>query len=166
MKRIEMAANLAIVVAALVVAGVLVKRHFLAPPTHGPAAASELEAGDRISLPGVDWTARKQTLVMVLSSRCGLCEQGGPFYQRLASAAATRGVQVVAVFPPSESNSEDFLARLAVPVSRVLQADLRAMKVAGTPTLVLVNRTGVVDRVWYGKLPSKREGEVLSALSS
>jgi hypothetical protein len=164
MKRIETAANVAVIVVALVVAGALVKRHFLPTAHGGRGHPAELEAGQRIALDGVDWKANQQTLVMVLSARCGFCTQGAPFYQRLAHAAADRGVPVVAVFPHSEKEGKEFLSRLSVPVGSVRRADLDAVKVPGTPTLVLVNREGVVDRVWYGKLPTEREGEVLSAL--
>jgi hypothetical protein len=90
-----------------------------------------------------------------------------PFYRRLASLRDQHQIdtQLVAVFPDSEGEARGVLrdARLdniglasGVPLSRI--------NVTGTPTLVLVDKRGVVSRAWPGELTPDGEGEVLKAL--
>jgi hypothetical protein len=40
----------------------------------------------------------------------------------------------------------------------------RELKVPGTPTLILVNRAGVIQQMWLGRLDERREAQVVSAL--
>ena len=83
---------------------------------------------------GVDFAAAEQTLVMVLQSDCPYCEQSLPFYRSLKSLPReSDDLQIVIVAPP------------------------------GTPTLLLVDRDGVIEAAWMGLLDQSREAEVLAA---
>jgi hypothetical protein len=44
------------------------------------------------------------------------------------------------------------------------QAPLDHVEVSGTPTLILVDRLGVVQRSWVGKQPAQGEAEVINTL--
>jgi hypothetical protein len=39
------------------------------------------------------------------------------------------------------------------------------LRVPGTPTLILVDRAGVIQQMWLGKLDASREAQVISALT-
>jgi hypothetical protein len=91
-----------------------------------------------------------------------------PFYRRLVALRDQHQIdtQLVAVFPDSEGEARGVLkdarldsVRLAsgIPLSRI--------NVTGTPTLLLVDRRGVVSRAWPGELTPDGEGEVLKALN-
>jgi len=51
---------------------------------------------------------------------------------------------------------------LGVPVGDIQRAELASLKIAGTPTLLLVDRRGVVENVWVGQLTDQGEADVLS----
>jgi len=42
---------------------------------------------------------------------------------------------------------------------------LASLHVSGTPTLLLVDRAGILKRYWVGQLSEREEAEVLSAVS-
>lgn len=165
-KRIELAANLAIIVVAILLAVVLLRSYVRRPPAPIQASTTAgIRAGTKLSLPGIDWSARGQTLVMALSTTCHFCTESAPFYQRLAQERARNlNLRLIAVFPQTSGESEEYLKRLAVHVDDVKQSDFMALGVSGTPTLILLNNQGVVEDSWRGKLTGDKEAEVLRRL--
>ncbi len=160
-KRIELLANVAIIVVALLLGAVLVKRYLL-PQAPSPQAQSRIQPGTKLSVPGIEWGKNERTLLLVLSTTCRFCTESSPFYQRLAQEKARKGgVGLIAVLPQSVSESQKYLNGLGVPVDDVKQAGLDAVQVRGTPTLIVADRTGAVLESWVGKLPAEAEAEVL-----
>jgi len=162
-KKTELAANVAIVIVAILLGVVLVKRYLLPSPSPSPAKA--IAAGDKISVPNVSWEKSNRTLLVVLALGCHFCSESAPFYKRITDEARKSGnVQIVAVLPQSRAEGQKYLSDLGVPVDDIEQADLRSIQVAGTPTLILVDKRGVVIDGWFGKLPSEQETDVISKL--
>lgn len=160
-KKIELLANVTIIALALLLGGVLIKRYLLTE-----AKPVEASAGDKISVPEVDWTKNGQTLLLVLQSDCRYCTESAEFYQRLVREAANRNrARIVAVLPQEVSDSRQYLDEHGIKVDEVRQGSLETMKIAGTPTLIMVNDKGVVTNVWRGKLTPEKESEVLSHLT-
>jgi len=60
--------------------------------------------------------------------------------------------------------AQDYLNRLGVSVDEVRQASLAEFGVRGTPTLLLVDDSGIVKNFWIGKIPLEQETDVLEAL--
>ena len=89
-----------------------------------------------------------------------------PFYQRLASAVgAQRAKTPLVAIVPHDSRPEEQLFRvygLDVPV--IGSVDFARLKIAGTPTLLLVDGRARVRRIWVGKLDAKGEADVMAAL--
>jgi hypothetical protein len=165
-KKIEIAANVAIIVVALLLGVVLVQRYLLTGPQ--PEAAARPAApkpGTKLSLPDVDWGRSRQTLVMVLSTDCRYCTESAPFYQQLAREKARHeDLRLLAVLPQSPEESQKYLSENGISVSEIKQAPPSAVGVSGTPTLIIVDAAGAVVDSWVGKLPTAREAEVLSRL--
>ena len=95
--KIEVAANIIVIVIAVVVGSVFLKDRL-------STAAPELDAvkvGDKLTnLDGWDWGAHEQTLVLGLRKGCHFCEDSAPFYQRLtAQQQGGSNSTMVAVFP-------------------------------------------------------------------
>ena len=163
-KGLEVSANVAIIIVAVLLGVVLVRQQLLggAQPRAGasqPGAAANL--GSKLALPGVDWAESKKTLVLALSSKCHFCSESAPFYQRLAKEG---GVRLIAVVPQDAAEGRAYLDRLSVPIGDVRQMPLGAIGVEGTPTLMLVDDKGVILNSWVGKLPASTEDEVLSKI--
>lgn len=167
-KRAEFLANVAIVVVALLLAGVLAKRFLFdkREETSTTAANYQVPAGTRVPLADVDWARNRRTLLLVLQRGCHFCAESAPFYQRLAREADDAAVRLVAVLPQEVTESRQYLAELHVPVSEVRQSTLGAVGVRGTPTLLLVDSQGVVEDSWVGKLSTEREEQVLRRLQA
>lgn len=170
LKKIELLANIAIILIALLLGVVLVKRYLLPQEPAAPSAAAPVEAriqpGTKVELPGVEWKGGEQTLVLVLSETCHFCTESAGFYQKLAQAKAQQGGQprLIAVLPQEVSKGQAYLSKLGVSVDTVMQAPMSAVGVRGTPTLILVDGAGLVKESWVGKLPPEKEAEVMSRL--
>lgn len=122
-------------------------------------------AGTRLSLPGIDWTRTGLTILLVLSKDCRYCTESAPFYQRLALEKAKHAnIKLIAVFPQTVEVGRNYLTDLGVAVDDVKKVTPTDLAVRGTPTLILVDGTGTVQKVWPGKLPPDQESEVLSEL--
>jgi thioredoxin-related protein len=166
-KRIELAANIAIIIVAILLSLVVIKKYLIATPIDAfdsVASVSQLTSFTKISIPGVNWQQNKQTLVLALSNTCHFCTESGPFYQRITKSRG--GTRLVAVVPQTESEGKRYLETLGVSVDDIKQTSLDSIRVRGTPTLLLVNSEGVVINTWIGKLPAQGEEDVLSKLLS
>jgi thioredoxin-related protein len=165
-KRIELIANIAIIVVALLIGVFTVKRYLL--PTSQPIqpeVESGVKTGVKLTLPAVDWEKNRQTLLLVLSKGCRFCTESAAFYQQLARQRGDRqNVRLVAVLPQEISEGQKYLSELGVTVDEIRQALPSALGARGTPTLILVNSAGLVTDSWVGKLPSDKESEVLNRL--
>jgi len=166
-KKIEVVANVSIIVAAIALTTVLAKRYFFSPvlPLAPPPAAASIQSGTKADFINVDWGKSDRTLLLVLQAGCHFCTESAPFYQRLArETAQMSGVHLVAVLPQDVADGSKYLNSLGVPVQDVRQARLDALGVSGTPTLILIDGKGVVMKTWVGKLSGDREAEVLNQL--
>jgi hypothetical protein len=120
-------------------------------------------AGDAVEIKGVNFASSEQTLVFAIQSSCHFCKESLPFY---AQVQASRGpkTKLVAVAPDSQDVLEAFAKSAGfIPDHLVTVPIFEALKVYGTPTLLLVNRNGVVKQVWVGRLSETRQREVLAA---
>lgn len=168
LQRVELAANLAIIITALLLCTVLVKKYLFSPATSvadkvAPAKRPS-QVGEKLSIQGVDWEKNGQTLILALSTTCHYCSESAPFYQQLVQKRG--GVRVVAVVPQNVDAGQQYLQKLGVHVDEVKQLTLESIRVQGTPTLLLVDGNGVVTNEWVGKLPAQREAEVIRRLQA
>jgi len=166
-KKLEVAANIAIIITALLLSVVLAKHYLVNGSEHtlkeGITDSSERNiTGKKIALPDIDWKNNKRTLLLALSTTCHFCTDSSPFYVRLTKEA--RSAHLIAVFPQSTADGRQYLNRHGVGIEDVHQSTLGSLGVQGTPTLILVDDKGVVLNSWVGKLPADKEAEVLSQL--
>ena len=172
-RRVETTANICIIVVAVIGATLLAKNFRFSPPqTDVPAVADSTKqkqnkvtgpaAGSTLSVPGIDWAESGETVVLALSNKCHFCSESAPFYKRLVRELSQRkDVRIVAVFPQEISEAKEYLSKLEVPIYEVKQARLDSFGIKGTPTLVIVDHTGVVKYAWVGRLTTDKESEVL-----
>jgi hypothetical protein len=174
-QKIELASHVAIIIVAVLISIVLVKNYLLpdsktkSGTDNNTAIASNTgEAGmvgKAISLPDTDWKRSDQTLVLVLSTGCIYCTESASFYKELAQKRAKQGnTSFVAVLPQPVDASRKYLSDLGIAVDDVRQLPPNSIGVRGTPTLLLVNKDGVVTDSWRGKLSPDKELEVMARL--
>lgn len=161
-KKIELLANVAIIVVAVLIGGVFIKKYFFDTRSHQPV---KITAGTKVSLQDVDWAKNGQTLLLVLQKGCHFCAESAPFYQGLTrEMESSKSTKLIAVLPQEVSESQQYLADLKVPINEVKKINPNFLGVSGTPTLILVNNAGEVIDSWTGKLPPDKEIEVLKKL--
>ena len=68
---------------------------------------------------------------------------------------------MIAALPQDVPEATKYLADNNVTVDQVIKANPGEAMVRGTPTLLLVDKNGVVLDTWVGKLPPEKENEVL-----
>src|SRR5262245_32311548 len=149
-KKLETAANLAILVVALIASAVLVKRYLWPKPQ--PAPPVQIAVGEKLLLEGVDWQAHGNTLVVALSPGCDSCSESAPFYRRIASELP--GLHMTAVLNQGVEEGREYLRSIDVKISDVQQGSLHKLKIRGTPTLILVDNEGLVRNIWLGHFPA------------
>jgi thiol-disulfide isomerase/thioredoxin len=176
-KGTQVAANVAIIVAATLLSAVLIKSYIIAKPgsPDGPTQASnaivgatrpavdvQIQPGTKISLSGVDWAKNGRTLLLAVSDKCHFCSESAPFYQRLASRHGK--IRLVAILPQPVDEGKKYLDGLNVSVDEIRQAPLTLLGIRGTPTLILVDNSGAVIQAWRGKLTTDKEAEVVASV--
>jgi thiol-disulfide isomerase/thioredoxin len=170
-KRVELIANVAIIVVAILLSVMIVKRFVLDKGAEqgrpDASSAKELSPGDKVPLSDIDWAKNNRTILLVVQKGCHFCTESAPFYQRLVKELSGRSdVRLIALLPQPVADGRQYLNELGVNVEDVRQVAPSQLNIQGTPTLVLVNNSGVVTDVWLGKLRSDTETQVIDKLKS
>jgi hypothetical protein len=162
-KRIEVLANVAIIVVAILLAAVLARNYLFGGA--GRPNRDTLTPGKKLSIDGVDWAKNDRTLLLVVAKNCHFCSESAPFYQRLdLEVSQGSDVKLLAIVPHDVQQGREYLDGLKVRVDDVKQADINSMGIGGTPTVVMVGSDGVVKNVWTGKLPPETESQVIEQI--
>jgi len=157
--------DVVVLIVALLLGFVVAKNYFFP----SKVAQSLIKPGDMLPpIEGVDLSSHDQSLLLALKVGCHFCEEDIPFYRRLLQLTESRELELnlVALFPDDGVAVRAFLQREKIPLKVVANAALRELKVTGTPTLILVDRTGRVIQVWTGALPPSEEEELIRRLKA
>lgn len=159
--------NAALVVLAIAFVGVLVKKFLFQPSNLPDEIAPTIEIGGRLDTVDVDWEKRDYTLVFGLSTACHFCTESGAFYREIVQRLKGRSqIQLIALFPEPASEGREYLQNLGVSIGDIRKTNLRAHGFAGTPTLLLIDRAGVVTDLWVGKLGVNMQTFVMERLDN
>jgi hypothetical protein len=163
-KWVGRTADVATVVLAIALTGLIAARFFggARPPKRPPAYA----AGESVPLlKNVDYSASDKTLAIVVRHDCHFCTDSLPFYGRLIAERNARSerVQIVVVAPEEDRASQQFLGANVRPDTFSVWERGR-LKIQGTPSVMLVDRSGRLIRLWEGRLTEKAERELISAV--
>jgi hypothetical protein len=77
-----------------------------------------------------------------------------------------KDVMLIGVLPEPVAEAESYLKREGVQLDELRQVTLSQMGVAGTPTMLLVNRRGIVVQAWVGKLDPDKQREFFKTMLS
>lgn len=160
--NIELGAQIAIAVAVVIAAGVLVKRNMFPSPAN-PGNRPRISAGEKLNVPNVDWAQNKKSLIFFLNKDCVYCTSSAPFYRQLIAEGSKRNVKSLAILPNTDQEARDYVKSLELPIDTVQTGVLESYKIAGTPTVLFVDRQGIVRSVWFGAVPA-REKEMRDTL--
>lgn len=165
-RKLEVTANILIIVVALLLGTVLIQKYLFrnnSPPLNETTRLKPV-IGSKVNLSGVTWSNQPKTLVFALAVGCHFCDESANFYKRIIASVQNKNVQLIAVFPNSQEESTAHLNELGLAKLEVKQAPLNTLGVSGTPTLILTNDKGEVTNFWIGKLAPDKELEVINQL--
>jgi hypothetical protein len=160
-RRLELAINVSSLLI-LVTIAVMIRL----PHASSAAPARPLyQVGDLLQIPGLHVGKASQTLVLVVSPSCHFCEASMPFYKSLGQArAASSQVQIIAAGPDEVADTRANFASHGVVIDDAIRVSLSDLKVTGTPTAILVDRSGTIIELWRGQLDGQGERSVEAAL--
>jgi len=165
--KLDVAANVAIILTCIIASVVLVRREFFPPRPEAPPGA--VTAGERLDvLRGALPAGAEKALFIAVAPNCHFCNDSMAFYKQLVERRDSAGspVKVVAAVASEDAKAQEQskLTASGVKPDAIVQLDFRQLKVPGTPTVLLVDRQGKVLSVWMGKLDARGESEVLKSL--
>lgn len=162
-KNLNRILNATIILIALFLCGVLVKKSFFdraASYDYGLAPHAKL------TIDGIDWTKTDRTILVALGTDCKYCTESAPFYRRIVQGLADQAnVRFIAVFSKKESGAEEYLKELGVSVSEFRYVSLASLGIRKVPTLAILDRNGIVTDMWVAKLPPRIESEIMQKLN-
>ena len=117
-------------------------------------------------IPGLEYSRSDQTLLIALSPGCEFCSESIPFYKRLIKDQNKGGklIRVIGLFPFSEGDARQYIQQENLNIEIISEVDFKALKIAGTPALVLADKSGKVRDFWIGRLSKDAEHQVMKAV--
>jgi thiol-disulfide isomerase/thioredoxin len=161
--KLEAVANVAVILTALAVGCVAIMRYVATQYVRHSVAAGDTLA----SIPGLEWNQHRRTLVLALNTGCHYCKDSVPLYQKLADAQRpkSRDLKLIAIFPNDPDSVREFSSRERIGVEGLAGVSFESMHLTVTPTVILVDERGRVQRSWVGVLTPRQELELLSIVS-
>lgn len=163
LRYVETAANICIICLGIALCLLLVRR--VTAPGARTQRADGLRAGQPLRGLDIQWQSNEGTLVLALSTQCKYCAESAPFYRRLTATAREQGIPVIALLPQEPTEARGYLQAKGIEVSGVHRSQ-SSIGISAFPTLMLVNRAGILDEFWVGKLGPDEERRVEVRLAS
>ncbi len=173
---LDTVANIAIILVCAIAAVVLVRNQFFPRTAQQPGMPPQVEKGEQYAqLKALVPAGSNRALVVAVQPGCHFCNDSLPFYKTIIDQRNQKNspVKFIAAVPTNDKpedakklvddESQKFAGAGAQPDGMV-NIDFAAIKVPGTPTLLLVDNNGKVLNVWVGKLDAGGEKEVLKTL--
>lgn len=127
----------------------------------GPPVA----VGSKVSIKSVEFRNRPSTLLLVSSPHCHFCLESKGFHRRLIADAESHNIPVF-VAVPDPSSSAAYVSSFNLRPGRLKAWSDLSGSVEGTPTLMAIDPSGRVARLWVGELQPAGETAVLEAVSA
>jgi len=103
--------------------------------------------------------------VLAIRTGCPYCEASLPFYRQLGEQEKGNALHahVLIVMPNDAVSGSSFLRKDDVDVQVIFGQRLGALRVSGTPTVLLLDSSGRIERAWMGQLTPLGEKDVMNA---
>lgn len=133
----------------------------------GPAAPPPAyAAGERVDLPSHVFDSADTTLILFARSTCNACQGAGPFYRRVVDLASTRAMPAWVVTPIADLEIERvYAATVGVRDDRVIYMAPGAIRLRSVPALMMVNRAGIIQHVWFSQPDAAAESAILDTVT-
>ena len=124
------------------------------------------EVGSASDLP-VQWhQGASATVVIFVSGQCQACLQSAPFHRDLRSSAAGAGLRVVTALTSLTDDPSAYAAAESLADRDVVTFDFTGSRLRVVPTIVIVDRNGVVVETKEGVLPEAEQHALIARVWS
>jgi peroxiredoxin len=109
----------------------------------------------------------KKYLCFVLSTTCSHCENNLVNWQHLAAVNNNNKCNIIGLSTQGLVETQKYATSKKVPFFIVSVPDSsfsRKYKIVGTPTTILINHNGVVEKTWVGELSQEQTKEIQSLI--
>lgn len=167
MKRtLDITATTLLALACVAVIGDVAWRHAFArvPPTR--AAGPRAVPPDQLAwLSQTGFSLADRTVALVIRESCRYCTDSMPFYRELGGVQRVAPFRLVAVTTDSHERCEAFLRTHDLAVDGIVVVPPERLGVEGTPTLLVVARSGKVEHFAKGQLDAQGQKAVVDLLT-
>lgn len=119
--------------------------------------------------PGDSFTAfrvtpkSESTLLVWVQSECGACKESAALYRKLTARPSR--TRIVFAGPEPIDELRQFLKSEGIQSNDIVSTDAKWFAFRATPTILLLDGTDQVRRVWFGRITDqKQEAELLQLL--
>lgn len=166
--RLEVLTNVAVLLVAVSILVVLAL-NYVGGQKPTPRIVEGLQKGQQLpAISGVDYTGAASTLLIAMNTRCEYCTQSIPFYNQLADLKNNGKIspRTVAVFPNTATEVQRYARQYELKIDHQSSIDFEQLKLAGTPTMILVDQNGSIINFWVGALKPEAQRQFLNALET
>jgi peroxiredoxin len=162
----DRATNIALVLALLFVGFGLWRK----PASEGRLSPAETyKVGETLpSITGFEYRSGAATLVLFIHSKCHFCTETMPVYREVRETLSRQrrsDIRLVAIARQPKSELDEYLATQKLTTDYASSIDGNVwQKLAGTPTLFLVDNKGVVKQIWRGKQTSSAVATIVTVV--
>ncbi len=167
----ETVANVAVTLLCVVVAFTVVDTFIIDKYFRKPPAANPFRVGEDVSsiFKDAGLTSSDVTALYVISSHCTYCVRSAEFYRRIAEMQRrmpSGRLRTVLLAADGEANGRQYAKSHGIAVDAVQTLPSEAWpRFTGTPTLLLIDRKGLVTGNWTGMLDERGEQAVMSVIT-
>lgn len=113
---------------------------------------------------GIEYSAARVTVLLFLNSRCDACVESLPDYTSFETRSTQS--QVFALFVSETTAEVENFRRLGLGLPIKHLASFRAYHISATPTILMLNRQGIVLEYWVGRLSRRAKERIVKELSN
>jgi rhodanese-related sulfurtransferase/peroxiredoxin len=160
--NLEKAINIGVILAIMVVTGIIIKRNFFS--SNDPI--QKIEVGQKFELPDVNWSQNEKTIILATRKDCTHCQASAPFFRQLAEKANELNIKMEVISSDPTEESQNILNEQNIPIQSVHQLSMSKYGFRATPTLLFVDRDGIVKDIWIGRIEDGNSAKVFGKLNS
>ncbi len=152
MRVLGVCATAAVVVTSIVVVAVTLTARKVAKASTLPTPSYSV--GEPIqALPGFDYSEHSLTVLMPVSLSCTDCEETLALYRAVVErlSRSHSAARVVWLTTKDTHETSEYLRQKDLPRGRVVKANPLALRIRALPSVVLVDRDGVIRARWSGR---------------
>lgn len=167
-ERLEFLTNLMVLLVAVSILLVLAL-NYIGGQKPVPRIVEGLQKGQQLpAISGLDYSGATSTLLIAISTQCTYCNQSIPFYNQLADLKVKGKIspRSIVIFPDSDDEVEPYARQYQLQTDYKSSVDFEQLKLAGTPTMILVDQNGNVVDFWVGALQPEAQQHLVNSLES